>query len=172
MAILTDILNRYLGANAGNVAGQLADDFHHVSQNVSPDVLSKGLASALGSEQTPPAGEMVARMFEASTPEQRAAMLNQLMAALGPAGISILRNTLGQAATPAAGTASITPGQAADVSPQQVQDVVTQAQQHSPGIVDTLSDFYAQHPGLVKTLGGAALAIALGKISRHVQGLA
>jgi hypothetical protein len=67
---------------------------------------------------------------------------------------------------------TITPGEAADVSPQQVQDVVTQAQQHSPGIVDSLSDFYAQHPGLVKTLGGAALAIALGKISRHMKGLA
>jgi uncharacterized protein YidB (DUF937 family) len=172
MAILTDILNRYLGANGGNVAGELADDFHHVTRNVSPDVLSKGLSAALGSEQTPPAGEMVAQMFEASTPEQRAAMLNQLLAALGPAGVSMLRDRLGQAATPATASSPITPGQAANVSPQQVQDVVTQAQQHNPGIIDSLSDFYAQHPGLVKTLGGAALAIALGKISRHVQGLA
>lgn len=172
MAILTDILNRYLGSNAGSTGGELADDFHQVTQNVSPDVLSKGLSTALGSDQTPPAGQMISQMFEASTPEQRAAMLNQLLAALGPAGASILSGALGQNVATGGATAGITPGQAASVSPQQVQDVVTQAQQHNPGIVDSLSGFYAQHPGLVKTLGGAALAIVLGKISRHMQGLA
>jgi hypothetical protein len=52
-----------------------------------------------------------------------------------------------------------------------VQDVVTQAQHHSPGIVDTLSDFYARHPGLVNPLGGDALAIALGKILRNTKGM-
>lgn len=166
MALLNDILNRYLG---GTDPGQAADDFHHVAQNVPPDVLSKGLSAALGSSETPAAGAMVSQMFGASTPEQRAAMLNRLIAALGPAAGGILGGALGQA-NAAAGTApSVTPQQASQVSPQQVEDVVTRAQQHSPGIVDSLSDFYAQHPGLVKTLGGAALAIAMAKISRHMK---
>jgi hypothetical protein len=171
MAILNDILNRYLGANSGSASGELADDFHHVAQNIPPDVLSKGLSAALGSDQTPAAGQMVSQMFEASTPEQRAAMLNQLIAALGPAAGSVLGGLLGQANTP--GTPPppmVTPGQAATLDPQQVQSAVTRAQQHNPGIVDSLSDFYAQHPGLVKTLGGAALAIALGRISQHMKG--
>ncbi|GAA0710107.1 hypothetical protein [Dokdonella soli] len=169
MAILTDILNRYLGANAGAASGQLADDFSHVAQNVSPDVLSKGLSAALGSDQTPAVGQMVSQMFGASTPEQRAAMLNQLSAALGPAGASVLGGLLGQSSAASGATPTISADQASQISPQQVQAAVTQAQQHNPGIVDTLSGFYAQHPGLVKTLGGAALAIALGKISEHMK---
>lgn len=165
MAILTDILNRYLGGNAGAASGQLADDFNHVAGNVPSDILSKGLAAAFGSSQTPAAGQMVSQMFGASSPEQRAAMLNQLIAALGPAAGSILGGALGQSNA----TVGVTPEQASQVDPQQVQAAVTQAQQHNPGIMDSLSDFYAQHPGLVKTLGGAALAIALGKISEHMK---
>ena len=55
------------------------------------------------------------------------------------------------------------------MSTQQVEEAVTKAQQHSPAILGGLSDFYAQHPTLVKTLGSAALAIALGKISQHMR---
>lgn len=40
MALLNDILSRYLGGNAG--PGQVSDDFNHVAQNVPTDVLSKG----------------------------------------------------------------------------------------------------------------------------------
>lgn len=169
MAILTDILNRYLGSNAGTASGQLADDFNHVSQNVPSDILSKGLSAAFGSDQTPAAGQMVSQMFGASSPEQRAAMLNQLIAALGPAAGSVLGGALGQANAASGVSPNITPEQASQVDPQQVQVAVNQAQQHNPGIMDSLSDFYAQHPGLVKTLGGAALAIALGKISEHMK---
>lgn len=168
MAVLTDILNRYLGTGTGSASGQLSEDFSHVAQNVPTDVLSKGLSAAFGSDSTPAAGQMVSQMFGASSPEQRAAMLNQLIAALGPAAGSILGGALGGTAT--AGVApTVTPQQASQVDPQQVQDAVTQAQRHDPGIMDTLSGFYAQHPGLVKTLGGAALAIALGKISEHMK---
>jgi hypothetical protein len=166
MALLNDILNRYLGGASGT--NTIGDDFNHVANNVPPDVLSKGLNAAFGSSSTPAVGQMVAQMFENSTPEQRAAILNHLVGALGPNAGAVLGGLLGQnsGATPP----TITPGQAAQVDPQQVQDAVTQAQQHNPGIVDGLSDFYAQHPGLVKTLGGAALTIALAKISEHMKG--
>ena len=169
MAILNDILNRYLGGNAG--PGQVSDDFSHVAQNVSPDVLSKGLSAAFGSDATPEVGTMISQMFGASSPEQRAAMLNHLATSLGPAAGSILGGLLGdRSATASAGAPTITADQASQVDPQQVQAAVTQAQQHNPGIVDSLTGFYAQHPGLVKTLGGAALAIAMAKISEHMKG--
>jgi hypothetical protein len=51
-----------------------------------------------------------------------------------------------------------------------VQDLANRAEQHSPGVFGRLGQFYAQHPQLVKTLGSAALTIALAKIadrSRH-----
>lgn len=168
MTIFNDILNRYLGGAAGD--GSLADDFHAVSQNVSPDVISKGLQAALGSSETPAAGQMIGQMFAQSSPEQRAAMLNQLIAALGPSAQGVLGGILGS--NIAAAGPSVDPGQAASVSTQQVEEAVTKAQQHDPGVLGGLSDFYAQHPTLVKTLGSAALAIALGKISQHMKGTA
>ncbi|WP_193752511.1 hypothetical protein [Cupriavidus sp. IDO] len=44
------------------------------------------------------------------------------------------------------------------------------AEQSRPGAIDQLGNFYAQHPTLVKTLGGAALAIVLAKVKDHLQG--
>jgi len=166
MAILNDILNRYLGGNAADASP--ADDFHAVTQNVSPDVISQGLQAALHSNETPAAGQMISQMFEQSSPEQRAAMLNQLIAALGPSAQGVLGGILGSSLGGAV-AADVGAEQASNVSTQQVEEAVTQAQQHSPAILGGLSDFYAQHPTLVKTLGSAALAIALGKISQHVK---
>lgn len=161
MPLLDDILNRYLGGSAGS--GSAAEDFSHVAQNVSPDVLGKGLGAAFGSSATPDVGQMVSQMFANSTPEQRAALLNHLTGVLGPNAGAVLGGLVGQ------GGGDVTPTQAQQVDPQQVQDAVNQAQRHDPGIVDSLGNFYAQHSGLVKTLGGAALTIALAKISEHMK---
>jgi hypothetical protein len=63
----------------------------------------------------------------------------------------------------------VSPQQASQVTPEQVQDIATHAEQHSPGIVDQLSSFYAQHTGLVQTLGSAALAIALAHMANRTR---
>ena len=44
------------------------------------------------------------------------------------------------------------------------------AQQNNPSIVDHMSDFYAQHSGLIKILGDAALAVALAKMADGSKG--
>jgi hypothetical protein len=111
---------------------------------------------------------MVAHLFGNSDPQQRAGVLNQLLGALGPGllgagaagGLGDLMRRLG-------GGSTVTPDQAAGVTPEQVQDVAHRAEQQQPGIVDKISDFYAQHPDLVKTLGSAALAIALAKMAQR-----
>ena len=46
--------------------------------------------------------------------------------------------------------------------------MVEHAHQVNPGITDELAGFYAQHAGLIKTLGGAALAIAMAKMKDHL----
>ncbi|MDR2013669.1 MAG: hypothetical protein LBQ20_11710 [Rhodanobacter sp.] len=170
MPLLTDLLNRFLGASStdGNQQ-QTANDFERVALNIGPDALSKGLSAAFGSNLTPDASQMVSQMFGASSPDQRAAMLNHLIATLGPAASSVLGGVLqGANIVPGVGPA-VTAEQALQINPQQIQAAVSQAQQHNPGIVDALSGFYSQHPGLVKTLGSAALAVALGKISEHMK---
>jgi len=53
------------------------------------------------------------------------------------------------------------------LSPQHVlrqQELVTQAHQPSQASPMSWRVFYAQHTGLIKTLGGAALAIGMSKM--------
>jgi hypothetical protein len=63
----------------------------------------------------------------------------------------------------------LTPEQVEQLSPEQVQEIASHAEQENPGIIDHMSRFYAQNPTLVKALGGAALAIALGKLAQRNQ---
>ena len=62
------------------------------------------------------------------------------------------------------------PQQASRVTSEQVQEIATHAEQHSLGIVDKMSDFYAQHSGLAQTLDSAALAIALTHMANRSRG--
>jgi hypothetical protein len=47
-----------------------------------------------------------------------------------------------------------------------VEEVAREAEKKDPSIIDRVSDIYAQQPQLLKVLGGAALAIALGKMAQ------
>jgi len=53
------------------------------------------------------------------------------------------------------------------MSPDEFQELAMHAERENPGVIDHMSRFYAQNPALVKALGGAALAIALGKMSQR-----
>jgi hypothetical protein len=48
-----------------------------------------------------------------------------------------------------------------------VQQLAAHAEKANPSIVDSLSSFYAQHGTLMKTLGGAALTVALAKVAER-----
>lgn len=61
----------------------------------------------------------------------------------------------------------LTPQDAERLSPDEVQELATRAEQHNPGIIDQMSRYYAQNPQLFKALGGAALAVALGQIAQR-----
>ena len=94
-------------------------------------------------------------------------MLNQLLATLGPTVAAALAGgALGRVMSP--GATEVTPEQAAQLTREQVQAVVTDANETSPGIADRLGSFYAQHSGLIKTLGGAAMLIAMTKMKDHL----
>lgn len=161
---LLDILTQAIGGGAGASEAQ----FDQVSQAASPDVLAAGLAHAFRSDQTPDIGSMVGQLFGNSNGQQQAGVLNQILGTLGPAAAtSLAGGLLGKAMTP--GAAQITPAQASQLSPDQVSQIVAHANQTQPGIADALAGFYAEHSTLVKTLGGAALAIALAKMKDHLS---
>jgi hypothetical protein len=112
---------------------------------------------------------MVGQMFSQGSPDQRAGMLNQLLGSIGPGLLSsVAGGALGNLFGGGQPAARVTPDQAAQLSPDQVQEIAAKAEQHNPGIVDRMGDFYSDHPDLVKAIGGAALAIALGHIAQGI----
>jgi hypothetical protein len=170
---LGGLLQKYVGGGTAAPAADAADHYQQVAQAASPAQVSQGLAAAFHSDQTPPFGQMVSQLFAQANPQQQAGMVGQLLSGLGPAALAALGKTgaLGALAPQLAGAtpAAITPQQAAQLTPDQVQQIAEHSQQHNPGIVDQMSDFYAQHSGLVKTLGSAALTIALAKIANNMK---
>lgn len=165
---LGNLLQQYVGGAIAN-NGKAADDFDQVAQNAPRASIAQGIASALRSDQTPPFPQMVSQLFGQGNPDQRAGMLNSL---LGGAGGGLLSSVAGGALGKIFGgnaPSQVTPEQAAQVSPEQVQEIAEKAQQQNPGIVDRMSDFYAEHPTLIKAAGGAALAVALGYMANNIR---
>ncbi len=95
---------------------------------------------------------MAAQLFGQANPNQQAGMLNKLLGSIGPsvlasiaggAGGEALSGILGQLTQRDGAPAAITPEQASKVTPEQVQQIASHAEQHSPGIIDKMSGFYA-----------------------------
>jgi hypothetical protein len=169
MAIdLGNLLQQYMGGS-GN-AHQAEGDFDQVAQNAPRSAVAQGVTQAMRSDQTPPFPQMVGQMFNHGDPDQRAGMLNQLISGAGPALLSsVAGGALGSLFRGKDAPAKVTPEQAATMTPQQVQQIAEQAEQQNPGVVERMGDFYAEHPTLVKSLGGAALAIALGHMAQGMR---
>ena len=167
---LGNLLQKYLNPSAAPSADASAH-FDQVAQHASPEVMGQGISDALRSDQTPPLGQMVSSIFSNANPQQQAGMLNQILGSLGPGALSSLGSgALGGLAGALGGARpQITPEQASQISPQQVQDLANHAEKTSPDIFDKLGSFYAEHPQLVKTLGSAALTIALAKMANRMR---
>ncbi|WP_181373213.1 hypothetical protein [Massilia glaciei] len=167
---LGSLLQQYLGGDGALKHDRAEDDFDQVAQNAPRATVARGVTEALRSDQTPPFPEMVGQMFDKSDPAQRAGMLNQLIAGLGPTLLtSLAGGTLGSLFRGRDTPAPITPEQAATMTPEQVREIAEKAEQENPGIVDRMGDFYAENPALVKAIGGAALAFALSRIAQGIR---
>ena len=160
---LGNLLSQYLG---GGNQDRAADDFDRVAQSAPRATVAEGVANALRSDQTPPFPQVVSQLFGQSDANGRAGMLNQLLGSLNPAQLS---SVAGGVFGKLFGGGKVTPEQASQVSPEQVRELAEQAEQQNPGIVDRMSAFYAEHPTLVKAIGGAALALALGHVAQRMR---
>ena len=164
-----DLLKQYTQPNPANAATSAAH-FDQVAQAAPPEQVGNGVAAAFRSDQTPPFPNMVGQLFGQSSGPQQAGVLNQLLGSLSPAMLSglgggVLGRLLGGAGTDGTTPPTITPAQASQLTPEQVQEIAAHAEKQDPGIVDRLGGFYAQHPDVVKGLGGMALAVILGKMA-------
>jgi hypothetical protein len=160
------ILKQY-SAGSTQDAGNATEHFDQVAQAAPQNVIAEGLSALFRSDQTPAFGNLVGNLFSQSNGEQKAGVLNQLLASVGPGALAQLPGGGALAALLGGGTQEITPQQAQNISPELVQQIAAHAEKTDPSIVDRASAFYAQHSGLIKTLGGAALTIALAKVAER-----
>jgi hypothetical protein len=158
------LLQKYAGGQSA-AGADVQQDFEKVASTASSDHVAGGLAEAFKSDQTPPFAEMVAKLFSQSNGEQRAGLINQLVGSSGGGISSLLSSGMaGQLANLLGGQGQITPDAASKVSPEEVQKLAETAHQNNPSIIDTISQFYSQHPGVVKTLGAGALALVMARM--------
>jgi hypothetical protein len=151
-------------------------DYDEVARQVPPDVLGSGIAHALRSDRTPDFGDMVGSLFGGSNPQQRAGLLGTLVRSVAPAVLSSLAGgALGrifgnpQRSAGGAAAPNVGPDDVVDLTPDQVREVATAAEKNDPGVMDRIGAYYAEHPEVVKVLGGTALAIALGQMATRMR---
>ncbi|SNT34963.1 hypothetical protein SAMN06265795_12740 [Noviherbaspirillum humi] len=189
------ILEQYGGGNMNQAPEDVEQHFDQVAQNSPHEELADGLGEAFRSDQTPPFPNMASQLFGQADPNQRAGMVNQILGTLGPAVIgSMLGRGMGGGGFGGGGMGmggglggllggllggggggggmsqprtQISAEEASRMSPQDFQELAQHAERENPGVIDQLSRFAAQNPTLVKALGGAALAIALGRMSQR-----
>ena len=139
--------------------------FDEVARSADPGTLAHGIAAALHSDQTPPFADIVSKLFAGASPEQKAGMLNTLLASATPEQRAQVAAMIPGAS---AGSTSVSGAQADAVPADAVSSLAGRLQQGGAAVVDKMSAFYAQHPGLVKALGTTALVIAMRRIAeRH-----
>lgn len=163
---LTDILQQYAARPTST-----EQDFEEVASQVPHEVLSDGVTQAFRSDQTPPFGSMVSQLFGHGTPQLRAGLVGQLIGALGPGVLAKLAggalSRLGHAGGSAA--PNVRAEDVRDLSPEQVREIADEAERQDPRVLERVGGMAAQHPQALKILGGAALAIALGRMAQRVN---
>jgi hypothetical protein len=180
MKDMGQVLDQYRTMNPTQAPATVTNDFDRFSQQAPPQAISEGLAAAFRSDQTPPFAQMASQMFGRAGGSQRAGMLNALLATVGPMvlqqilarrqqgapGASKGGGILDQILRPGSRDAKVTPEVAEQISPEDVEEIAKEAEKRDPSVVERVSDVFADQPQLLKILGGAALAIALGRMAQ------
>ena len=107
-------------------------------------------------------------MFGQSSNQQQAGLINQIIQALGPAAATALAGGVLQKVLKP-GSSQVDAADVAQLSADEVTSVVNEAQAQRPEISQQLSEFYSQHSGLIKALGGVALLAAAIKMKQYAE---
>jgi hypothetical protein len=163
-----DLLKQYTGGNPS--AANVEQHFDQVAQAAPTPSLASGLAAALQSGQAGSFSQVASQLFSKANGQQQATMLSGLLSAVGP---SVMAKFTGNnpnsplAALLNSGQTSVTPEQAANIPSGDVAALAEHAHNADPSIIERMSQIYAEHPTLIKTLGTAAMAIAVKKIAEQ-----
>jgi hypothetical protein len=112
---------------------------------------------------------MLSQLFGGSGSSQKTDVVNALIATLGPA---VMSQMVAQHGAPHVARelqtqqSTVSPQIAEQIPMNTIEAVAAEAERKDPSIIDRISKFYADQPGLVKTLGGMALTVAMAKIAQ------
>jgi len=157
--MIGSLLQQYAG---GGTSGAPDQHFDQVAQGVDQSTLASGIGAMMRSAETPAFGQIVGQLFTNGNGDQKASMLNTLLAAGAPGVLSKLSSLV----PGLTGGGTISPEQAQALPPEAVTQIAAQAEKHNPSILDKMSSVYAAHPALVKTLGASAMIVALREIGK------
>ena len=167
---MTDIAQKYGAGAPANIPGSVHDDFDRVSRSAPPATMSDALAEAFRSDRTAPFPQMLSQLFGRSPSAQKNNVLGALIASLGPALVSqiLARHGAARAAKEIEnGKTQISPDIADQIPASSIEVVAAEAEKKDPSIMDRVSQYYAEQPALVKTLGGLALTVALARMAQR-----
>jgi hypothetical protein len=158
------LLQQYAQGTADQ--SRIEQDYDEVARHAPAPDLAAGLSEAFRSPQTQPFPSLLGQLFANSNPGMKSSILNTLLATVGPQVLSgILARHAGGAVPP-----QLDEQEAEQIPPSVVEEMAEQAEKQNPSIIDQVSDFYAQHPTVVKGLGAAALGIALNHLAKQKRG--
>src|SRR5262245_19572559 len=138
MGLLDDVkemLNQY--ASGAAPSGDAGAHFQQVARSVDSGTLAQGIAAAFRSDDTPPFSQLVSQLFASGSGDQKLAMLNTLLSAITPQQCAQVASLI-----PGLDTTINSPAEAQSVSPDAVQQLAEQVEQHQPGIVEKMSSLY------------------------------
>jgi hypothetical protein len=156
----TGMLSQYAAGNTP--AGDAGAHFDQLAQSVDASTIAQGIAAAMRSGDTPPFAQLVSGLFANGNADQKMAMLTTLLSAVSPEQRAHL-----SALIPGLGSVSSGVASPDGLPPSSVKALAEKVEQHDAGIIEKMSELYAAHPTLVKTLGSAAMMIAMRKIAQH-----
>jgi hypothetical protein len=125
---ISDVLKQYAGGSA-QVPSNVGQHFDQVAQAAPQSTVADGLAAAFRSDQTPAFGQMLSGLFKQSGGEQKAGVLNQLLASVGPSALAQLAGGGALAGMLSGGAKQITPEQAQTILPEVVQQLAAHAEE-------------------------------------------
>src|SRR5271157_5364025 len=107
---------------SGGAAAAPAPDVHahfdQVAQAAPISEIADGLSAAFKSDKTPAFGQMLSTLFNNSTGDQKAGVINHLLSSVSPGTLTQVLSGAGLAGLVGAGTRQLTPDQAQKLSPE------------------------------------------------------
>lgn len=166
------VLQQYAAETGVHSVQKVEQDFVTIAQQVPAEEVTGGLVQAIHSEQTPPFDELMRDSYARADVAQRKEMLKRLLDGAHPAVLRPLvdNNVLHYIGTDGGSMAGVYVDDdiAERLSPDVFQQIAREASSLDPEVVSKMSEFYADDPHAGRTLGGAALSVALGKMAETI----